>query len=225
MITILLVFLYGCVLFCMVVFPPVLWAMKRLRIIYPVTYFIFYWICQEHKSWFVTRFLDYQFAFGDGFSIGDLLFYAVLILSAASLLKELIQMVFKEFTWSGLIGGVISGIWFAASYPFTGEKRRRLKEQRESEEQWAADFADARENVYAAMPDMEREYYYFKSICETEEEYSDFEEDWECYIAEADRYLEEGSHYTFDMWFGDHKKWKTRTYYKDFLAREHQQMG
>lgn len=239
MFSIILILLYIFVLILMMVLPPVLWAMTRLRLIYPISYLIAYLICEEHEDWFITKCLDYHIPNLDCF-VGDLLFVLVLILSAASLIKELIQMIFEEFTWSGLFVSLIKGIWllfvslikgilFVIHYPSSRRERKTLREQeekkRELEKQMLIKFLDARKRVYDVMPDMEKEYYYFKSVCTTQQECADFDVDWKCYINEADRRLEEdeNNHYTFDMWFGDNKKWKTRTYYKDFLARDRQQ--
>ena len=76
--------------------------------------------------------------------------------------------------------------------------------------------------VFSLMPDMEKEYYYFKNQCNSEEELALFESDWEAYIYEAHRRLslDEKDIYSFEDWYGDNDMWKKRSYNKEYLAKE-----
>lgn len=73
---------------------PVLWAMKRLRILYPVAFLILGMICQG-KDWAISKFLFFDI-FGM-FQVGDILFILICALSLFSLLKELVVSIKGAF--------------------------------------------------------------------------------------------------------------------------------
>lgn len=72
---------------------PVLWAMGRLRILYPIAFLILGMICQG-KDWAISKFLFF-YIFGN-IQVGDVLFVLICILSLYSLLKELFLSI-KDF--------------------------------------------------------------------------------------------------------------------------------
>lgn len=228
MFSIFLVLLYIGLLVLMTVLPPVLWAMTRLRLIYPITFFVICLICDAHKNWAVTKVLRYEIPKGSDWAVVDYLLILVVAVSAMSLLKELIQMVYEDFTWIGLFLGILSGLFFLIRLPSELKNRKETKERKEKMVKLKVDanisYANARKKVYDKFPDMEREYFYLKSVCNTESELSDFEHDWYLYIMETSERIESGdeSLYTFDMWYDKEQMWRRRTYYKDFLLRDHQ---
>ncbi len=79
--------------------------------------------------------------------------------------------------------------------------------------------------VFSIIPDMEKEYYYFKNQCGNDTELALFEKDWKDYIYEAYRRLtlNKTDTYSFEDWYRDNDMWKQRTYNKEFLAKERAQ--
>lgn len=207
---------------------PFAWAMTRLRLIYPILTVIAYLFLDFHPDWKITQFVKIQPFPNNDNMIMDYILILVIILSVASLLQELIQMAFPDFTWIGIISSFFSFFIFLPKQ-IKQKKEYKLQQQNEKkikelEQKGLIKFVNIRDEVYKVMPDMEKEYYYFRGICSSEDELASFETDWEEYIRIAHNRLETDAndHYTFDEWFGDNQKWRTRTYNKEYLAKERQ---
>lgn len=74
---------------------PFIWALKRLRLIYPILFLILCIVC-DGKDWVVAKFLEYKLS--EDVMIEDILFILICLLSVYFLIKEIVQSIKGFFT-------------------------------------------------------------------------------------------------------------------------------
>lgn len=190
------------------------WCLSKLRLLIPVIFFL---ICgflhEQHADWLITKILFYNLPFTEDFPVMDLIFSLMVLYAVIMFFHDIFAPIIKKIQNARSRKQQSNEI--AAQKQLEKEAiyntliRKQENQKRES-------------LVFSIMPDMEKEYYYFKNQCVGDDELALFETDWETYIYEAYRRLsmDETDTYSFEDWYGDNDMWKKRSYNKEFLAKE-----
>lgn len=88
------------ILLGLIILKPLMWLLVKTKLIFPVAYFIVYSLVDKYNPLGLAGFLNAGIGH---ITMGNVGFVAVIFLSAAALLKEIIQAFKPDFTWSGLI--------------------------------------------------------------------------------------------------------------------------
>lgn len=147
-------------------------------------------------------------------SWADAIFVIVLVLTILTQIKAVINIFAPDFSWLSVI-----------LLPFTISNRRKERAYIQYEEQVLSQFLRNQALVYRHLPEMEQEHHYYLSICQSEQEKTQFKTDWNLYInCAANRITSNPSDLlTFNEWFDKNGRWRYSTYNRAYLAEKHNQ--
>ena len=164
-----------------------------------------------YKSLYETTILTIS---NENLAFCDIVLNIALLLTILAQIKAVINIFAPDFSWLSVI-----------LLPFTISNRRKERAYIQYEEQVLSQFLRNQALVYRHLPEMEQEHHYYLSICQSEQEKTQFKTDWNLYInCAANRITSNPSDLlTFNEWFDKNGRWRYSTYNRAYLAEKHNQ--
>ena len=146
--------------------------------------------------------------------LADTVLLSIVVLTILTQIKTVINIFAPDFSWLSVI-----------FLPFTISNRKKERAYIQHEEQVLSQFLRNQALVYRHLPEMEQEHHYYLSICQSEQEKTQFKTDWNLYInCAANRITSNPSDLlTFNEWFDKNGRWRYSTYNRAYLAEKHNQ--
>ncbi len=192
------------------------WCLSKLRLLVPVIFFIVCLFLDGHPDWLITKILNFKIPFTKDTFVVDVILILMILYAVIMFFHDIFAPIIEK----------------VQDIRLRKQERKEMLIQKQAEQEAINnailenhEHKKREKVVFSIIPDMEKEYYYFKNQCENEKELALFEKDWKDYIYEAYRRLtlNKTDTYFFEDWYRDNDMWKQRTYNKEFLAKERAQ--